>query len=199
MTAAAAAVVARLSRVAPTLSGARLLCLDGPAGSGKTTLAAAVRAAWGEKRPGEQVLVVGMDDLYPGWDGLEEGVRRVRSDLVTPLLHEEPAGYRRYDWLRGSEAEWVRVPPVDLLVLEGCGAGSASYAAAITMLVWVEAPAEVRLHRGLARDGDHLRAEWLAWAAQEERLFATERTRERADLVVASGRVSAPSGSPAPG
>ena len=47
----------------PTLGDGRLVCVDGPAGSGKTTLAAGIAA-----RTGAPVLH--MDDLYPGWSGL---------------------------------------------------------------------------------------------------------------------------------
>jgi hypothetical protein len=48
--------------------------------------------------------------------------------------------------------------------------------------VWVEAPAEERLRRGLARDGERLRAQWLRWEELEAAVFAAEWTRERADL-----------------
>ena len=52
------------------------------------------------------------------------------------------------------------------------------------MLVWVEAPYDVRLRRGLERDGDAFAPHWEQWAADEAALFARERTRERADVVV---------------
>jgi hypothetical protein len=48
----------------------------------------------------------------------------------------------------------------------------------------------VRLARGIARDGEDLRPEWLAWMVDEEVLFTDERTRERADLVVIGNDVS---------
>ncbi len=54
----------------------------------------------------------------------------------------------------------------------------------MTCLVWVEAPSVVRLERGVARDGEHMRSHWLTWAEQEEAMFERERTRERADVVV---------------
>jgi hypothetical protein len=36
----------------------------------------------------------------------------------------------------------------------------------------------------VARDGEHMRDQWLAWREQEEAMFARERTRDRADVIV---------------
>jgi uridine kinase len=166
-----------LSR-ARTLGGGRLVCIDGPAGSGKTTLADEVAALHAG------AVVVHLDDLYAGWGGLFDAPATLREQVVEPLAREEPAGYRRYDWHAGRFADWVDVPAAELLVVEGCGAGDSSYAAAITVLVWVEAPAEERLARGLARDGEQYRDRWLRWQADEQVLFARERTRDRADVLV---------------
>lgn len=184
-------VVRRTLAQPATLGRGRLLCIDGPAGSGKTTMAAAVVAAL---PPGPSVRVVHLDDVYPGWAGLADGVDRLGRLLVGPLARDEAGGYRRYDWVSGVQAEWHDVAPTDLLVLEGVGAGSADYAAHITTLVWVEAPRDVRLARGLERDlrlhgmqdaEDDLREKWLRWMADEDALHARHRTRERADFVVA--------------
>ena len=71
-----------------------------------------------------------------------------------------------------------------MLVVEGVGAWSSAIRDAVTCLVWVETPSVVRLERGVARDGEALRPRLLAWRAQEEAMYAAERTREHADVVV---------------
>ncbi len=171
------AVLALLDRRAPTLGDGRLLCIDGPAGSGKTTVAAAVAGAV------TGAHVVHMDDLYPGWSGLGR-VDAQLADLLVPLGEGRPGRYRRYDWHAGAFAEQVRVDPVPLLVLEGVGSGAARFDALRTLLVWVEAPYAERLRRGIERDGDAFAPHWEQWARDERDLFARERTRERADLVL---------------
>ncbi len=188
--ASAREIVERTLAAPPTLGAGRLLCIDGPSGSGKTTLANDVLAAV----PGSvDVALVHMDDIYPGWDGLAAGVDRVSRLLVAPRALGRPGRYRRYDWHAGQEAEWHDVAPVDLLVIEGVGAGALDYDAQITTLVWVEAPRDVRIDRALARDAalvgleqpdEHLRAHWLAWSRDEDAHFRQNRTRERADLIV---------------
>lgn len=169
-------VVELLAARGPTLGAGQLLCIDGPAGSGKTTLAAQVH-----ERTGAPVLR--MDDLYPGWRGLFEVEPHVLG-ILEPLASGLPGRYRRYDWHQGAYAEEHVVDPAPLLILEGVGSGSLAWARWTTALVWVEAEPEARLARGMERDGEAFRAEWLAWSADEQRLFERDRIRERADLVV---------------
>jgi uridine kinase len=181
----AAEVIESVLAHAPTLGRGRLVCVDGPAGSGKTTLGAALRRAARDLLCADgTVALVHMDNVYAGWGGLETGMATVAASVVEPLRHGRPGHYRRFDWHAMAFAEEQVVTPVDVLVIEGVGSGAAAYDDAITSLVWVEAPADVRLDRGLARDGERLRNHWLVWREAEDAMFARERTRERADVVV---------------
>ncbi|MBD8869243.1 uridine kinase family protein [Nocardioides donggukensis] len=171
-----AAVLAHAEAGPPTLGAGRLVCVDGPAGSGKTTLAVAVAAAG-------RATLVHMDDLYEGWDGLAR-VEAQLDGLLRPLSVGEPGSYRRYDWHAGAYAERHRVAPAPLLVLEGVGAGAAAYADLVSTLVFVDAAHDLRMRRGLDRDGESFAPHWEAWARAEAARFAADRTRERADLLV---------------
>lgn len=165
----------------------RLVCVDGPAGSGKTTLAAGLAGA--VEARGRTVAVVHLDDLLDGWDGIDAVGRSAHRLLVEPWAEGRPGGYRRYDWHRAAFAEHHEVPPADVAILEGVGSGHAGFAELVTLLVWVEAPEELRLARGLDRDGAELMPQWRRWLVAERRLHALERTRARAHVVVdGSGR-----------
>lgn len=158
----------------------RLLCLDGPAGSGKTTLAGEVAALATEA--GIPTTIVHLDDLYDGWSGLDRLGEQL-DRLLLPLADGEIGSYRRYDWAAGRMAETVTVSPVALLILEGVGSGLAAYRRLRTALVWVDAPADVRLARWRARDGETAEPHIAEWQRDEEELFARERTRAAADVV----------------
>lgn len=160
-----------------TLGPGRLVCIDGPAGSGKTTLAADLAALVPDVR------VIHMDDLYAGWSGLPQ-IDHQLTDLLVPLAGGRAGSYRRYDWVAGDFAEQVVVEPVPLLVIEGVGSGARQFEPQVTVLVWVDAPHDLRMARGLARDGDTFAPRWEQWAADETTLFTKERTRERADVVI---------------
>jgi uridine kinase len=183
------AVVARVLDLTfdrpPTLGTGRLVCVDGPAGSGKTTLATALVVA--SRARLVDTALLHMDDVYEGWTGLETAMSRVASDVIGPLREGRAGRYRRYDWERGALAEQHVIEPCDLLVVEGVGSAGSEVADAVTCLVWVEAPGELRLRRGLQRDGESMREHWVRWRSLEEEVLARERTRERADLVVDGG------------
>lgn len=165
-------------RDAPAGAGAcRVVAVDGRAGSGKSTLAR--RLATLLAAP-----VLSMDDLYPGWDGLAAAVPALVAEVLQPLAAGRPAVHRRWDWAADRWAGWVTLPWCPYLVVEGVGCGARPAAPYLALLVWVEAPDDVRQERALARDGDGFRPHWDRWAGQEETLLAAERTRERADVVV---------------
>ncbi len=166
---------------APRCGSTRLLAIDGPAGSGKTTLAAAVSAALVARSVGSVVLH--MDDLYDGWTGLDETLAsRVEQQVLAPLATGEPARWQRYDWATRRFGAWETFEPPQVLVLEGCGSGARPLTAYTSLLVWLEADPDERLRRGLARDGEQVLPHWLAWTDLEATYFAADGTRARADL-----------------
>jgi uridine kinase len=185
-----ASLAAGIRAAEPRLGGTRLVCIDGPAGSGKTTLAARLALALGDG-----VAVVHMDDVYAGWT-LSGGFERLRSGVLAPLAEGRAGAYRRYDWLaeRFVEAP-TSVPVPDVLIVEGCGSCPRAVDAWASLRIWVEAPPTLRLARGLARDGAELAEQWRQWQREENALFEAEDTRARADLRVDGAPTSSPTGS----
>jgi hypothetical protein len=167
----------------PTLGGSRLVCVDGPAGSGKTTLAGLLLEDARARVP--SVTLLHLDDLLEGWGGLgPELVERVRRSVLAPLAEGRPGRYRRWDWWADGWAEEHGVEPVSMLLLEGVGSAASAYDAWVTTRVWVDAPRELRLHRGLDRGDFGDPAHWRRWLDDEEAWLATEGTRSRADVLV---------------
>lgn len=177
-------VAARVAAAPPSIGRTRLVCVDGPAGAGKTSFADDLRHSfWAGLGWCPQVLH--MDDFYEGWTGLNsELLERIEAQVITPLREDRPGRYRRYDWDRRAFEEWHDVPPQPVLILEGVGSGGLRLAGSTTLLVWVDATPEIRLARGVRRDGEGMRDEWLRWMAREAEFATANRTRDRADLHV---------------
>lgn len=186
----------RILHARPTLGMVRLVCVDGPSGAGKTTLAGRLARAVGgalgaapltmfPMREGPLgVQTVHLDDIYEGWDGLPGIGQRLEEWILGPLRTGRSGRYRRYDWRREEYAEWHEVPVRPVVILEGVGAGGRHVGDEATLKIWIEAPLAIRYERGIARDGETFRPHWDAWAAAETAHFAEHATRERADLLV---------------
>lgn len=166
----------------PRCGAVRVIAIDGPSGAGKSTLADAVASDL-------DCPIMRVDLLYPGWGGLAEGVRLLHDHVLVPLAEGRTAHYRAWDWVAGSWGAQRHLEPTPLLVVEGCGSSVGANGDLAAVRVWLDAPADVRRMRALARDGEAYAPWWETWAAQENVLFGADRTRERADLHL-GGQVS---------
>jgi uridine kinase len=125
-----------------------------------------------------------MDDLYAGWT-LDGAAARLTAGVLRPLAAGRSGTYPRYDWaVERFDDVPTEVPVPEVLLVEGCGSCPRSLDRWTTLRVWVEAPRQVRLARGLTRDGDHLADHWHGWQRAEDAEFAREDTRARADVRV---------------
>ncbi|MFF5211544.1 uridine kinase [Streptosporangium sp. NPDC000396] len=165
-----------IRELSPSCGPVRVVAVDGPGGSGKTTFAKRLARTLGAQ-------VVHSDDFPVPWD--EPPVawfQRVEDQVLGPLAAGEPGGYRRYDWVRGGFAEWVDVPVAPVLLLEGVSTARRTAPTALT--IWVEAPRDLRLARALVRDGASFAPQWHDWMRAEDEWFAADGTRSRADLLL---------------
>jgi uridine kinase len=158
-----------------------LICLDGPAGSGKTTLAEALAPEVGG-------VIVHMDDLYGGWDGLDRAWPRLVAWVLAPLRAGREASVRAFDWHAGTFTGPVtRIGPGCPVIAEGCGSAPRAADGVADLIVWVAAAVEVRRERLRMREGEEASENLRAWERAEAAHYAREGTRERADVIVHTG------------
>jgi uridine kinase len=151
--------------------------IDGRSGAGKTTIGRAVASR-------ERATLLSLDEVYPGWDGLEAGEQHVLVSVLRPLAAGLPARYRRWDWRRATPADWVAIDPARPLVIEGCGAISPQARRLADHAIWVDLDDTARRKRAIDRDGDLFAAQWERWARQEEWHARLHRPRDTADEIV---------------
>jgi len=147
--------------------------VDGRSGSGKTELAKLMVEAMPEFQ------LVRLDDLYPGWDGLDAG-----SAAVPDIIRERR--WRAWDWTADRPGAWHELDAVRPLVIEGVGAISRASRALATIAIWVELDDATRKRRALERDGDAYAPHWDRWAAQELEFIARENPASLASVIVES-------------
>jgi len=166
---------------ATAVGRAPVILIDGPSGAGKSSLADRLLAAWpaaGSPR------LVRMDDLYPGWDGLDAGSEAVGRHLLEPLRVTGSGTWQRWDWVEHRPAGTYRVAGREPLVVEGCGSLSRRNAAVADLTVWLQADDALRKRRALARDGAVFAAEWDRWQAEFDRFVVREHPLALAGLVL---------------
>jgi uridine kinase len=164
----------RASR-APEGVATRIVAVDGLGGAGKSTLAR--RLAAGLRAP-----VVQTDD-FASWDDPVDWWPAVVELALEPLAAGRPATYTPTSW-RGEERAPVVVEPAPFVVLEGVTASREAFRPYLAYSIWVEAPRELRLARGLERDGDEARVQWERWMAAEDAYVERERPAEHVDRLV---------------
>ena len=144
-----------------------IIGIDGRSGTGKTSLATQLEQEL--TAAGHSVHVLHLDDFYPGWDGLFDGVEA--WDALSVQLTEGIAGtYTPWDWEAGAPGEVRTVDPAatQVIICEGVGA----IAGACEVRILATVPDEVRYERAMARDGDTFRPHWERWVEQEDALLA---------------------------
>ncbi|MEU4322380.1 aminodeoxychorismate synthase [Nocardia fluminea] len=172
-----------VERSTPRLGATRLVAVDGPGGAGKSTLAAQLAIACA-------ATLLHTDD-FASWDNQFDWWPRLEDQVLSPIARGRAGRYQRYDWNARTLAEWHDVAPPAVLILEGVSAARAAVRDRLSLSVWVQTPPEVRLARGLHRDGVDSLPLWERWMADEELHFAADRTPEHADVIF-SGQASCP-------
>ncbi|KQY58710.1 hypothetical protein ASD11_03410 [Aeromicrobium sp. Root495] len=171
-------LVEQLLASRPAVCGrTQVVAVDGPSGSGKSVLAADLA-----QRTGATLLRV--DELVPGWHGLERVPGILVHDVLEPLSVGEVARPARWSWVRDRPSKPMAIEPPPVLVLDGCGSGSRVVRPFLSVLVWLDGPESLRRERAMSRDGEAYEPWWDVWAAQERRLFPAEGTAGAADVRV---------------
>ena len=121
----------------------------------------------------------------PRVPGAHWDLERLVTDVPGPHAAGRAAHYQRYDWDDDRLAEWREVRADAIVVLEGVYTSTELLRPYIDYAIWVDCAYEVRLQRGLERDGEGMRAEWVEqWMPAENRYVEAERPDVGADLVL---------------
>lgn len=158
-----------------------VVLIDGPSGAGKSSLADVLPSLWPVPR---RPRIVRMDDVYPGWDGLDAASESIGRDLLAPLAAGGTGRWRRWDWDASAPAEWNTVAGPDPVIVEGCGTLSRANARLAHLCVWLDADDSLRKERALARDGETFATHWDQWQSEFDRYVLREDPRARADVVL---------------
>jgi uridine kinase len=160
---------------APRGVATTIVAIDGPGGAGKSSLARLLSRAL-------DAPVVHTDD-FASWDNPLDWWPVLIEIVLEPLAAGRTASYKPTSW-GGSEREPVVIDPTAVALVEGVSASRESFRPYLAYSIWIETPRELRLRRGLERDGSDARADWERWMAEEDAYVERERPAEHADFIL---------------
>jgi uridine kinase len=170
----------------------RMIAIDG-GGAGKTTFASCLQ----NEIAGS--FIVKIDDFYRppqlrspivstqtinpnfDWD-------RFRTLVLEAIKNNNPVCYQLYDFKIGTlSGNIVQVPRDATIIVEGVWSLQQAFMDFYDYRIWLEAPAETRLERGMLRDGEGMRKEWeQEWIPADQYYQKTSKPHLHADCVVDS-------------
>jgi hypothetical protein len=165
----------------------RVVAVDGRSAAGKSTVAGLLHDALPSS------AVVHTDDVawhhsFFGWADL------LAAGVLEPVRRGEPVRYRPPAWDARGRAGAIRVPTgLEIVLIEGVGAGQRALAPLLDAVVWVQSDFAEAERRGIARDivqgvnGDPEASTrfWHEWMTEELRFVEQQRQWERACVIVA--------------
>ncbi|MCM3599058.1 uridine kinase [Metabacillus idriensis] len=178
-----------------------LIGIDGCGGSGKSTFAQKIYDQC------KGVTIVHKDDFYiPSAQrlprhptrkpiGADFDWKRLLIQVLEPISQEKAGHFQRYDWEIDKLAEWHTVPVGGIVVIEGVYSIRKELADRYDMKIWIDCPREIRLSRGLERDGEGARDMWIRnWMISEDIYVEEHKPHNRADIIVLGNQAIWPGG-----
>jgi uridine kinase len=159
----------------------RIVAVDGLGGAGKSGFAKHLSIALG----GADIIHT---DDFAGWENPLDWWPQLIEKVLEPVARNEIVRFQHSQWEAGNDPGWVELRPDEFLIVEGVTAAREAFAPYLTYAIWIDAPEELRLRRGLERDGQSALQQWERWVANEARYRSRERPDERADLVIHGDR-----------
>jgi uridine kinase len=195
-------VIAAVRRLLTAQPVPILVALDGPSGSGKSSVARIVAEALDVTVvPGDDFFAAGITDAE--WasrsprDRAADAVdwRRLRREALEPLLRGTAARWHGFDFHAGTRpdgsyarrTDFMECPPAPVIVLDGAYSARPELADLIDLAVLVDAPAQIRHERLARREAASFLEAWHArWDSAEAYYFAHVRPASSFDLVVST-------------
>lgn len=161
-----------------------LIAIDGLGGSGKSSFAEVIR------REIPLFDVVKMDDFYiPSMERGSKGyhnfdIEKLIEEVISPFINNEDVKYSKYNWIE-DRLEGEYTVSENYLIIEGVYSTSDRLKKYYDKKMWIDCHRDIRLHRGLVRDGEKAYKQWVdEWMPLEDRYVESQKPQENADYIL---------------
>ena len=123
---------------------------------------------------------------YSDLNALSERLTQTLESIVKSHQSKVVFEIDIFNWQSMSFDSKQVIHPVDILILEGVGAGQKVVRDAGATLYWLDIDAEVGIQRVLNRDGNQIALQMKQWQIAQEIHFLRDKTRENAQHIQSS-------------
>lgn len=167
-----------------------IIGIDGAGASGKSTLANELIGFLPSTK------IVCMDDFYKTsamrkeTDGIEEigsyfDWRRLEKQVLIPFKNNTHIIYKRYDWLSDRLSGEKQISSKHNIIVEGVYSLRNELAEYYNLKIWIDCPFEIRLERGIKRDGIEMKNHWQnVWMKQEDEYMTKHKSFLYSDFII---------------
>ena len=153
-----------------------VITIDGPAGSGKTTLAKDIESGL------SSIYTIHMDDLYEGWSStLTSNLTSKLVNILECVKNQGEVIYSPFDWSTEKLKPEIRILAPRYLIIEGVGSGQLATRGLASLALWIEVPDQLGLARVIERDGPAVAHYMPAFLVAQNIHFEKEGTKKSAD------------------
>jgi uridine kinase len=169
-----------------------LIGVDGLGGCGKSTFTKELIKIMNNTE------IVHMDDFYKSENMRKEinsdhetgfffDWRKLESKVLIPFTNDLEIRFQRYDWPSDSLKDWQNISIKSNVIVEGVYSTRKELSKYYDLKIWIDCPPEVRLARGIERDGIEMKEYWQnVWMKQENEYLEKHKSFLEADLVISS-------------
>ena len=162
--------------------GPHLIAVDGPAGSGKSTMAKDLYLFFSTSR---EANLLGLDDIYDGWtNALGKKLTTDLGAIAGAHVLGESITISIYDWAKSQYLDEREIKSKEILIIEGVGSAQEVMRQHKAITIWMDIDPLVGMQRVLNRDGHHISEEMKVWQELQSKLFAQSAAKENADFVI---------------
>jgi uridine kinase len=165
-----------------------LIGIEGFSGAGKSTVATKLAQFLG------RAYIIGIDDFIvkekltdSSWDAGVFDRARLERQILIPSTNSQTLSYQKLLWQTSQLSEFIEIPPVDHLIIEGISAYHPDIEKYYDYKIWVETPIDVANRRGRARDGSNENAQyWELWSKNDLRYQQEHHPELAADFIISN-------------
>jgi uridine kinase len=136
--------------------------------------------------------IIHFDDFYlpvsnPEIIGSNFDWQRLQTEVLLPYKKNRKCNYQIYNWITKSLDSRKEITGKKYLFIEGVTSGRMELRDYLNFIIFVDTPGDIALKRGIERDGEKIRDQWLNdWLPRENNYFNStlHRTKMISDLVI---------------